>query len=108
MKNKKWKIYLVLLIVLVISISLIIKGRQNKSSNELVREISPVYGSIQTFISTTGTVQPQNRLEIKPPISGRIEEILVKEGQIVTVGQILAWMSSTERAALLDTAHSPH
>jgi len=106
MKNKKWKIYLVLLIVLVISISLIIKGRQNKSSNELVREISPVYGSIQTFISTTGTVQPQNRLEIKPPISGRIEEILVKEGQIVTVGQILAWMSSTERAALLDTARS--
>jgi macrolide-specific efflux system membrane fusion protein len=45
-------------------------------------------------------------LEIKPPISGRIEEILVKEGQSVKVGQILAWMSSTERAALLDAARA--
>jgi macrolide-specific efflux system membrane fusion protein len=31
---------------------------------------------------------------------------LVKEGQTVNIGQTLAWMSSTERAALLDTARS--
>lgn len=106
MRNKKWKIYLGLLIVLVISITLIIKIKQNKTSAVVIREISPTYGSIQTFISTTGTVQPQNRLEIKPPISGRIEEIKVLEGEKVKIGQILAWMSSTERAALLDAARA--
>lgn len=106
MKNKKFKIYLILVISLIILVVLIIKIKKNNSSSDVIREISPVYGSIQTFISITGTVQPQNRLEIKPPISGRIEEILVKEGEKVKVGQILAWMSSTERAALLDAALS--
>jgi len=106
MKNKKWKVYSVLLIILLISTVLIIKTRQNNHSNEVIREISPMFGNIQNFISTTGTVQPQNRLELKPTISGRIEKILVKEGEKVKVGQTLAWMSSTERAALLDAARA--
>jgi len=106
MRNKKWKFYLSSLVALVILTTLIIKTKQNKSSNEVIREISPAYGNVQTFISTTGTVQPQNRLEIKPPISGRIEEILVKEGERVRIGQIVARMSSTERAALLDAARA--
>ncbi|MBU2541680.1 MAG: efflux RND transporter periplasmic adaptor subunit [Candidatus Omnitrophica bacterium] len=106
MTGNKLKIFLSLLIILVISAILIIKVRQNKSSGEVTGEISPSFGNIQNFISTTGVVEPQNRLEIKPPISGRIEEILFKEGEKVKVGQILAWMSSTERAALLDTARA--
>jgi macrolide-specific efflux system membrane fusion protein len=106
MRNRKWVIFLGLLVVVVIATTLIIRARQNKSSNEAIREISPTYGSIQSFMSITGTGQPQNRLEIKPPISGRVEEILVKEGQKVKIGQTLAWMSSTERAALLDAARS--
>jgi macrolide-specific efflux system membrane fusion protein len=106
MRNKKWKFYFGLLVALVILTTLIIKTKQNKSSNEVIREISPIYGNVQTFISTTGTVQPQNRLEIKPPISGRIEEILVKEGERAKVGQTVARMSSTERATLLDAARA--
>jgi macrolide-specific efflux system membrane fusion protein len=43
---------------------------------------------------------------MKPPINGRIEEILVQEGDAVKKGDIVAWMSSTERAALLDAARS--
>jgi len=106
MRNKKRIISLGLLIVAVIATTLVIRARQNKSSNEVIREISPTYGNIRSFLSITGTVQPQNRLEIKPPISGRVEQILVKEGQKVKVGETIAWMSSTERAALLDAARS--
>ena len=103
--NKKWKIFISLLIVLSLGISLAIK-KSKKSTEEIIREISPAYGDIRIFISTTGIVQPQNRLEIKPLISGRIEKILVKEGEKVKAGEILVWMSSTERAALLDAARS--
>jgi macrolide-specific efflux system membrane fusion protein len=74
------------------------------SNNEITKEITPLQGTIQTFISTTGTVLPKNRLEVKPPVNGRIESILVEEGDKVKVGQTLALMSSTERAALLDAA----
>ena len=70
------------------------------------REVAVERGDLATTIQATGTVQPENRLEIKPPIAGRIERVLVDEGQRVRKGQILAWMSSTERAALLDAAHS--
>ncbi len=63
-------------------------------------------GNLKIIVMTTGTVQPQNRLEIKSPIGGRVEQTLVDEGDIVHKGQLLAWMSSTERAALLDAAQA--
>jgi len=72
----------------------------------VVREIKPETGYIRLAVSTTGVVEPQNRLEIKPPINGRLEEIFVKEGDQVKEGQIIAVMSSTERAALLDAARA--
>jgi len=82
------------------------KNRQRKMQKELIKTVEPFYGSIQKVIASTGTVKPQNRIEIKPPIGGRIDQILVKEGQLVKNGEILALMSSTERAALLDAAKS--
>jgi membrane fusion protein, macrolide-specific efflux system len=62
--------------------------------------------TIERVILSTGEVKPRNRLEIKPAIAGRIEEVLIREGDKVTRGQRLAWMSSTERAALIDAARS--
>jgi membrane fusion protein, macrolide-specific efflux system len=104
MRNKKIGLLFIAVIILVIAGVLIIRAKQKKPSDEVVKEINPVIGTIRTFISCTGTVLPKNRLEIKPPVNGRIEEILVREGDKVKIGQILAWMSSTERAALLDAA----
>lgn len=63
-------------------------------------------GSIQSSIPATGTVMPRNRLELKPPVAGRIEAVLIEEGQAVAKGKILAWMSSLERATLLDAARA--
>ncbi|MDF7807793.1 efflux RND transporter periplasmic adaptor subunit [Pontiellaceae bacterium B12219] len=59
---------------------------------------------IRIVVESTGEVQPRNRLDVKPPIAGRLEELLVDEGDKVTKGQILGWISSTERATLLDAA----
>lgn len=59
---------------------------------------------LRTTVESTGEVQPRNRLDVKPPIAGRLEELLVDEGAEVEKGQILGWISSTERATLLDAA----
>lgn len=59
---------------------------------------------IRITVESTGEVQPRNRLDVKPPIAGRLEELMVDEGDKVTKGQILGWISSTERATLLDAA----
>lgn len=70
------------------------------------REVSVTRDDIELTNLSTGVVQPKNRLEIKAPIPGRAEQVLVKQGERVRKGQILAWMSSTERAALLDAARA--
>ena len=104
MKNKNIKFYLIGFVVLIILSCIFIKLTAKKSSKDIIKEISPTMGYIQTSTSSTGSVLPKNRLELKPPVNGRIEKILVKEGENVKTGQTIAWMSSTERAALLDAA----
>jgi len=101
MRKKRWLIVLAIVAAGGLAAWFFTREREDKVE---VREIKPTRGRIVTEISTTGTVQPQNRVAIKPAISGRVEQILVKEGDAVKAGQVLAIMSSTDRAALLDAA----
>lgn len=59
---------------------------------------------LRVVVESTGEIAPRNRLDVKPPIAGRVEELLVDEGDSVEKGQIIGWISSTERATLLDAA----
>ncbi|MDD5292249.1 MAG: efflux RND transporter periplasmic adaptor subunit [Candidatus Omnitrophica bacterium] len=105
--NKKTKFsFIIILLLAVTGILVFIKTAKKQGPAEVSNEISPMIGSVRVIISTTGTVYPKNRLEIKPPVSGRIESVLVKEGDNVKEGETLALMSSTERAALLDAARA--
>ncbi len=63
-------------------------------------------GDLSKSIQASGSVAPQNRVGLRPPFSGRVESVLVREGDFVKKGQILAWLSSSERAALLDAARA--
>jgi len=106
MQKNKIKLAVVFIFVIAVAAAVVLNMRREKTNDEETKETSPVRGNIQSLISTTGSILPKNRLEVKPPVNGRIEEVLVKEGETVSVGQILAWMSSTERAALLDAARA--
>ena len=98
----------VVILVIVIALVLAFVGWRifgNKTAGiGAIRIIHAKLGDIQTVISTTGTILPKNRLEMHPPVNGRIETVLVQEGQSVKAGDIVAVMSSTDRAALLDAA----
>ncbi|MCX5748839.1 MAG: efflux RND transporter periplasmic adaptor subunit [Candidatus Saganbacteria bacterium] len=87
---------LLMLVVLVTSCS----GKKEKKP-EVVKVTR---GNILASISSVGEVMPRNRLEIKPAVSGRIDSIFVNEGDNVKKGQILALVSSSDRAVLLDSA----
>ncbi len=97
---KKISLSLVLLVA-----ALILSSCAGNSSKPL-ETARATYGDILASIPATGVVEPYNRLEIKPPVAGRVESVLVAEGNNVKKGQILAWMSSSDRAALLDAARS--
>jgi len=62
--------------------------------------------TLSEFVDTTGDVVPLNRVEIQPSASGRIEQILVNEGDKIKMGQVLALMSSSDRVAILDAARA--
>ncbi len=104
MQNKKLHIIIAAVVfACAIAIALYFRGRD---SGPTYREVRPSVGDLSTFITAVGTVQPQNRIEIKPPISGRVEKVMVREGRKVRAGQALALLSSVERAALLDAARA--
>jgi membrane fusion protein, macrolide-specific efflux system len=106
MKMKKW--FWIVIFVSAVAGAVWWFLRREKD-NEMVAKYGTVKverGDIEVTVQSTATVLPQNRLEIKPPIAGRADEVLVKEGDQVKAGQIIAWMSSTDRAALLDAARA--
>ncbi len=102
MKNKMIGAFIVVAAVL-LGAGWLIRTRSTPAIAAM-KAIHPRLGSIQVLVSTTGSLLPMNRLAVQPPVNGRIEQVLVQEGQEVKKGDIVAIMSSTDRAALLDAA----
>lgn len=102
----RYKKTLIVLLLLLASGGGFYYWRSTSEGAPVYREAHAKRGDLETSVLATGVVQPRNRLEIRPPIPGRVEEILVREGQTVRQGQVIAWMSSNERAALLDAARA--
>jgi macrolide-specific efflux system membrane fusion protein len=101
----KKTIIILLSVGLILGAAFYIVRRKNASSRKAF-EIRVSHGDIISMIRINGNVEPRNRVIIKPQIAGRIEDILVVEGQKVKKGEIVAWISSLERSALLDIAKS--
>ncbi len=78
--------------------------QKNKPKAGQLKIVMPELRDITVSIQSTGMVEPENRVSILPPVAGRVDNILVDEGDVVTRGQKVAEMSSTNRAALIDLA----
>ncbi len=63
-------------------------------------------GPLRVSLRESALIAPEHRLTITPPIPGRMDTILVANGDAVKQGQVLAWISSTSRAALMDAARA--
>jgi macrolide-specific efflux system membrane fusion protein len=99
----KKKILILAAIALIAAVSFFIFS---KPKEKVLREGKLEKRDIKVEFRVTGEVSPRNRLEIKPQFAGRIESILVQEGDAVRKGQTVIWMSSNERAAMIDAARA--
>jgi macrolide-specific efflux system membrane fusion protein len=68
--------------------------------------VSVKRGDIEIKVLSTGTIEPYTRVEVSSSVNGRIDRVEVREGDRVKKGDILAWISSEDRIALLDAARS--
>lgn len=105
MRYLRSRVVIALLLLTAIVAAYLFFARSPKSE-VAYSEVHPTRGDLRITVTSTGTVSPEGRIELKPPVPGRLEGVRVKEGQKVRRGQVLAWLSSTERAALLDSARA--
>jgi macrolide-specific efflux system membrane fusion protein len=63
-------------------------------------------GPMRLTLRESAVIEPEHRLTVTPPIPGRVDAINVANGVAVKQGQVLAWISSTDRAALMDAARA--
>lgn len=104
-RTKKFIFGAIALIVIGGSCAGVKKIKAGKELKKLA-ELSPVRVSKGSFTIKTqaiGVVEPENRVLVTPSVNGRAEEVLFREGDIMKKGRILAWISSSERTALLDS-----
>ncbi len=69
-----------------------------------VNKASVVRQNFQVITKGYGIIEPKTRIDVTPPLAGRMESVNVEEGQIVQKGDVLGWISSTERAVLMASA----
>ena len=62
------------------------------------------YGSVAVFIYASGQVVPEEKVVVRSKDTGRIEKILVIEGQAITLGQPLVLLASDEMNAQYELA----
>jgi membrane fusion protein, macrolide-specific efflux system len=109
MKRKSrlnWK-YLILAVCLLVALGLtlwlVLRSYGDQPTYEYLKVES---GPLRVTLRESAVVQPEHRLTVTPPIPGRIDSINVANGVAVKQGQVLAWISSTDRAALMDAARA--
>jgi len=64
--------------------------------------VQPQTRELRLSISITGTLQPRNWTTIKAKVAGDLKTILVREGESVKPGQVLARIDSQDAQARLD------
>ncbi len=90
MKKKTIKIVLAVIFIVLLLFCIWYVIKTNTQTDEKFSTESPVVMSIQQKSVATGKINPKEKIEIKPNISGIIKQIDVKEGEEVKLGQLIA------------------
>ncbi len=111
-KRKKTLLYVLIGLLTLLVAAAVIKARQ-KPKGETVNVEKVQRRTIRETVSASGKIFPEIEVKISSDVSGEIVELYVKEGDSVTVGQVLAkikpdeYQSAVEQGeAALNTARS--
>jgi len=86
----------------------VLKYFKDSNSKDIVdyKVEAPFYTSIETKAVATGKLNPEEEIELKPQISGIVDEILVEEGDIVQKGDLIAKIRVVPNEQSLVSANS--
>nr|MCF6371465.1 efflux RND transporter periplasmic adaptor subunit [Tychonema sp. BBK16] len=105
-KSKRWAIALVAAGLIAVPTTIYIVNSKSQPKVDAIATMTvPVEAQNLTVrITSSGTVQPVQRVNLSPKGSGRIAELFVEQGDKVEAGQIIARMESRDVEAQLAQA----
>ena len=99
---RQWRGRLILLLILVAvggggyyAYSQLTAPAGNQQARRRDRTVTLKRANLPIIVTANGTIQPEKSINVSPKSSGRLKSLLVKEGQSVTAGQILAYMDES-------------
>ncbi len=110
--KRKRKITILTIIVLVVAIggTVAIKanGKDKKPAESPVKTAKAEVGDVQVKVTEVGTVEPEVKVEVKSAISGKVIEIVHRDGDVVSRGTVLARVEPdlNQAQSLADTKNS--
>ena len=104
--NKTVKI--ILGIVLLILLVFVLKYFKDSNAKEVVdyKIELPFYSTLDTKTVATGKLNPEEEIELKPQISGIVDQIFVEEGDLVQKGDLIAKIRVVPNEQALGSAKS--
>ena len=100
-KRKRTLLYALIGIFVLLVVAAAIKARQKPKGEEVNAEAAQ-RRTIREMVSASGKIFPETEVKISSDVSGEIIELYVKEGDSVTVGQILAKIRPDEYQSALE------
>ncbi len=109
-RKRKITIFTIIVLVIAIGSTVAIKanGKDKKPPESPVKVGKTEVADIQVKVTEVGTVEPEVKVDVKSAISGKVVEILHRDGDVVRRGTVLARVEPdlTQAQSLADTKNS--
>lgn len=99
-KRTKWSVAGAVILVIVVAGGLIAAKRGNKGVE--VRMEAVESRDLVASVTASGQVRPQTKVDISSDITGKITQLAVREGQMVSKGQLLVQIDPEQARAAVD------
>ena len=102
----KKSIKYIVIVLVILSLLYVLKyfNDANSASINDYKTLQPFYTSIEKEVVATGKLNPEDEIELKPQVSGRIDKIFVEEGDIVMRGDLIANIRVVPNEQALESA----
>ncbi len=95
----KWKVLIGVIVLLLIAGGVVASVSYNRRGVVTVQTGKVIREDLTSIVTSSGEIKPRNYINIGAEFSGQLTEILVKEGDHVEKGQLLARIDEAQSAA---------
>lgn len=100
--QSKWKFLIGVIVLLLITAGVVASVRYNRRGVVTVQTGKVIREDLTSIVTSSGEVQPRNYINIGAEFAGQLTDIMVKEGDRVQKGQLLARIDETQSVADVD------